>query len=292
MLLGCRRPKVVDLKSKVGVISHDESHQIMVNALDAIAKRVDDENVYVGTALNRQLAQQHKELTAGQPLHVRWATTYAYGKAELRSGNFERAFQLFEEAEKLIHGKTDKIKPEIVNQFYFDTAMSFMRWGETQNCCKMNLPDSCIFPISNATIHRDPVGSREAIMWFSAVLSRTSSDADMHQAAKWLLNVCHMTLGEYPSGVADEYLIKGLAVEPTTADNGFPVFENVAKQLGVATFSLAGGAIADDFDDDGNIDLCLSHPSIQESRCESFGITGTADSRPTHLLHLNRFLAD
>ena len=73
--------------------------------------------------------------------------------------------------------------------------------------------------------------------------------------------VCHpgpiqgSTLGTYPEGVPKAHLIPQHALE---SDEPFPRFVNIARRLGVDTFSNAGGAIADDFDNDGYLDLMIS----------------------------------
>ena len=67
-----------------------------------------------------------------------------------------------------------------------------------------------------------------------------------------------------------------------------PAFENVAKQVGVDVYGLAGGAILDDFDNDGRLDLMVSHSGFEdqtrffrnrgdgtfEDRTESAGLAG------------------
>lgn len=57
-----------------------------------------------------------------------------------------------------------------------------------------------------------------------------------------------MTLDEYPNRVPPEYRTPPEFFE---SDVEFPRFENVAPKLGLNTFSLSGGAIADDFDQGG-----------------------------------------
>ena len=48
------------------------------------------------------------------------------------------------------------------------------------------------------------------------------------------------------------------------AEYPLPAFENVAKQVGVDVYGLAGGAILDDFDNDGRLDLMVSHSGFEE----------------------------
>lgn len=259
-LVGCRAKQQTtaanDLSRHVGKISPSDSQQIIVNALDAVVRRLPDENIYLGTYYQRVAKQRHAALPANAPAIERWGLNYARAKVELLAGNFELALAMFQEAEGAIHGQPDIVKPELLNQFYFDIGMAYLRYGETQNCCQSNLPHSCVFPLLPDTVHQDRAGSSQAIRWFQVVLDRTNSDQGIHHAARWLLNVAHMTLGQYPNLVPPPHLIPSL--DRAEATVRFPQFTNVARNAGVATDSLAGGAIADDFDNDGFVDLIVS----------------------------------
>jgi hypothetical protein len=76
-----------------------------------------------------------------------------------------------------------------------------------------------------------------------------------------MLNIAHMTLGQYPDQVPAEYLIP---LERFAKPVDFPRFRNVAQAVGVDTFSLSGSVIADDFDNDGDIDLLVSSYDVAE----------------------------
>ncbi len=64
-----------------------------------------------------------------------------------------------------------------------------------------------------------------------------------------------MTLGKYPDGVPERYLIP-----PSTFASDYPLarFDNVAAEAGVDFSALAGGAVLEDFDGDGRLDLMWS----------------------------------
>jgi hypothetical protein len=95
-------------------------------------------------------------------------------------------------------------------------------------------------------------GSQKAARYFLEVLRRRILTAIK---ARWLLNIVHQTLGTYPDGVPKPYLIPPKVFE---SDEPFPRFANVAPQVGLNTFDLAGGAIAEDFDGDGFHDMMVS----------------------------------
>ena len=85
-----------------------------------------------------------------------------------------------------------------------------------------------------------------------------------------------MTLGSYPDGCL--HARSRSARQPLPRSTPCPRFENVAKQVGVDVYGLAGGAILDDFDNDGRLDLMVSHSGFGTRRGSS--TTGaTARSR-------------
>ena len=130
-----------------------------------------------------------------------------------------------------------------------------MRMGETQNCCLRHTPESCILPIQGSGIYQVQDASKRAIECFTRVLHAVSADEPLHLRTRWLLNIAYMTIGQYPHAVPEPHLIPPEAFE--SADP-FPRFVNIAPLLGLDTFSLSGGAAADDFDNDGYLDLLVS----------------------------------
>ena len=94
-------------------------------------------------------------------------------------------------------------------------------------------------------------GSERAIEYCELVLRENPDDV----TARWLLNIAHKTLGRYPQDVPEQFRI---APKRFAVDSDFPQFKNVAPSLGLDTMSLLGGAVADDFDNDGLIDVFVS----------------------------------
>ena len=73
-------------------------------------------------------------------------------------------------------------------------GVAFFRLGEQENCLATHNADSCVFPLKPKAYHLLPRGSRGAIAMFSAHLAEYPDDL----STRWLLNLAHMTLGEYP----------------------------------------------------------------------------------------------
>jgi hypothetical protein len=87
---------------------------------------------------------------------------------------------------------------------------------------------------------------------FMKLLSARPDDIE----AKWLLNVGHMATGGYPAQVPARYAIP-TADFASAEDVGR--FVDVSAKAGVDSFSLAGGVIVDDFDNDGVLEILTSN---------------------------------
>src|SRR5436190_9079036 len=79
-----------------------------------------------------------------------------------------------------------------------DLAFAYFRMGETQNCTWNHNSDSCLFPIQGEGIHKQQVGATEAARIYSELLSDPHTNPDNVLVYRWLLNISHMTLGQYP----------------------------------------------------------------------------------------------
>ena len=126
-----------------------------------------------------------------------------------------------------------------------------MRRGEDENCVKNHHAKSCIFPIAKEGQHILKGGSEAAVENFLSYLERKPEELEV----KWLLNIAYMTLGKYPDGVPQKYLIPPGHFESAEKIGRF---EDVAAGLGVDVFGQAGGVAMDDFDEDGFFDLVVS----------------------------------
>jgi hypothetical protein len=90
---------------------------------------------------------------------------------------------------------------------------------------------------------------------FLAMLERNPGDLE----ARWLLNAAHMATGGYPSRVPAQHLIP---VEAFASADDVGRFVDVAPAVGVHSFSMAGGVIVDDFNNDGRLDIMTSSSDI------------------------------
>jgi hypothetical protein len=264
--------------------SQPKGHQQMVELLRQIAADARETNSIVGEGDARVGRAALAALPPSTPDSTRWSLLMRLADEELRLGRFDEAIARFREARQLLARSRQRFDPSVIAMNAYRLGVASMRWGEMQNCANNPAAASCILPLRGDAIHRLPEGSRQAIALFQEVLELVARDSPMHLGARWLLNIAFMTVGGYPDQVPTRYLIPPSAFE---SDVPFRHFENIAPRLGLDLFNQAGGAVADDFDGDGDLDLVISSmdPAAQvrffrnedgafEERTEEAGLIG------------------
>lgn len=194
--------------------------------------------------LIRQLEQ-----TANQSRQVQ--LRYDLGNQLLLMGRAEEAVAEFKAVEDAITARGNPMEPRDRVDLRMHKITAYLRLGERENCLANHNSESCRFPLRPEAFHRLPRGSRGAIQLLNEQLTEFPRDL----AAVWLLNIAHMTLGEYPEKVPEAWRIP-----PRVFASEFPMprFPEVAGALGLDADSLAGGVIIDDFNRDGFLDVVTS----------------------------------
>ena len=242
------------LQGNAAALSQQESHRKMLALLAEIRAQHLAANPYQGDGRLRQLERQLQSLPNTASIQDQVRLLFDLGIAELFLGRERRAIAHLAAAEEILETQ-HSVPAEVVNELRFRLGLAWLRLGETQNCALNPNADHCILPIRPAGFHTLPEGSRRAIPYFQAVLDHTAAQERLHLSARWLLNIAYMTLGEYPEGVPPAHRIPPASFSSQAA---FPRWVNVAPALGLDTFSLSGGAVADDFDGDGYLDFFVS----------------------------------
>lgn len=228
----------------------------MLAMLHQIRERTAVEHPYIGSSEAQQLRRLLDEESSSMPASVRWIRTFRLAQRELQLGNERDAIQRFLQCrESIADAVLPEKREEASAKLMFELGVAYLRWGETQNCCLRNHPESCILPIQGNGVHTHQDGSRQAIKCFMYILDRTQPQDEIHLKSRWLLNIAWMTLGEHPQAVPEKHLIPPEAFASTTS---FVRFKNIAQQLKLDTFSTSGGAIVDDFDNDNYLDLIVA----------------------------------
>jgi hypothetical protein len=122
-----------------------------------------------------------------------------------------------------------------------------------------------IFPMRPAASPQKTNDAENAIDHLNKSLAYDASNEEV----RWLLNLAYMMAGKYPDGVPKDVLIAP-SVFASKEDLGR--FPDVAPAAGVDVVGTAGGAIVDDFDNDGLLDIVTSQVD---------------DCAPLHFFHNN-----
>jgi hypothetical protein len=130
-------------------------------------------------------------------------------------------------------------------------AISNLRLGEQENCIANHNPESCIMPIAGGGVYQLTRGPEKAAKIYLKLLKKKPEMIE----ARWLLNLCHMTLGTWPDSVPEAYRINPAAFASNQEIGRFP---DVAMRLGVDENATAGGICLEDFDQDGDLDIIVS----------------------------------
>ena len=173
------------------------------------------------------------------------------GNALLRAGSSREALAQYKHYEAGLRERSPDLPGHLFARVQTLKAISHLRIGEQDNCLLNHNGDSCLFPIRHGGIHQLPEGSRAAIAELTPLLEKFPGDL----RARWLLNIAHMTLGEYPEKVPARWLIPPQVFE---SDYDIKRFPDVAPALGLDSDELAGGVILDDFNRDGFLDVLSS----------------------------------
>jgi hypothetical protein len=144
------------------------------------------------------------------------------------------------------------VEPVLVN-LYRDRALAWLQLGEEVNCESHRTAASCIYPITESGVHRQREYAERSLEDLLEVLSWTSRDPE----ARWLANVVTMVLGEHPARLPTRHRIP--AMQGTGA---IPRFRDVATDVAVAGFDLAGGVMVEDFDGDHDLDIVTTTSDV------------------------------
>ena len=227
-----------------------EGHARMVATLKEVAAQARLDNPFLGEGTAEKLRALAAETDRVPPVRRPWLYG-ELGKNELRLGNTNAAVKAFSTLDEMTRDLPGRTGP---SPALFYLGLAWMRWGETENCVTRHNSDSCLFPIHGGGIHTKQEGSRRAIEVF-----RRSLEQGPDMAVRWLFNLAYMTIGGYPNEVPPQELIPP---EVFASDEAFPRFVDVAPKLGLNAIGLAGGAITDDFDGDGLLDIVQSDMNV------------------------------
>ena len=208
-----------------------------------------DRHPFFGTAMRDAARAMVQSMPPDVPALARTRALVPLAMYELGLGEVERAVAHLEEARRLAPPKS---RTQAAVEFH--AAVANLRLGEVRNCTERHAPESCLVPIRGGGVHVDKQGSEAALAGFLRVVEHPESTPPMKLTAGWLTNIAAQTLGRWPDGVDERFRLTPEAY----GTGASPRFRNIASTLGLDRMSLAGGAVADDFDGDGDLDLVTS----------------------------------
>src|SRR5690606_8202006 len=176
---------------------------------------------------------------------------YKYGLELLNAGKTEASISTLNEVLDFIKPLDFKTKNEITYRIKKDLAIAYMRKAEQDNCLINHNEDSCIIPISPKAQHILKEGAEKSIALLNELLETNPNDME----CQYLLNIAHMTLGQYPIKVPETFRIPESYFNSSAP---FPHFTDIAMNLGIDVKNMAGGTCVDDFNGDGYLDIIAS----------------------------------
>ncbi len=130
-------------------------------------------------------------------------------------------------------------------------VLAHLQAAEDLNCVAHANPASCILPLRPGGMHEQAEHARRA---GDLALELAAIRPGSYEIA-WTLNLARMVSGDYPEGVPEALR---LPADALTSEQVFPAWRDRSVDLGLSAVELAGGAIVDDFDGDGLLDLVTS----------------------------------
>ena len=229
----------------------------MAELLEQIASDTDRNprrNAHANVARVRSLL----EVTPPEDIEewVQYSATVA--QEMLRSGDSDGAIARYAALLDTIQARPDLFGTEYRLGVLDHLALSYLRLGEQQNCLLSPGAQRCVLPIRKGGIHSLQEGSRNAIAIYERILAEDPSDLN----AIWLLNLAHMTVGQHPDSVAPEFRVPQ---EAFASEHDVTAFEDIAPLLGVNVLGLSGGAIMEDLNQDGLLDLVASSWGLRDT---------------------------
>ncbi len=238
---------------RIPPLPHGEGAKRMNARLDAIVQNMEPtRNVFLNTARAERL---RRDIASISDLHEQVSGTTFLADELLKAGKIEAAMALISPYLSPSPDLAPHVPPYA--RTYEFLGLASLRLGETQNCITQHNGESCLVPIRGGGIHVNQEGSRRAIGYFTKSLDLDPGA----MGVRWLLNLAYMTVGEYPAKVPAKWLVR-----PTTfASSGAMVrFRDVAAAAGLDMMQHAGGAVFDDFDGDGLLDLVVTSMGVRD----------------------------
>ncbi len=163
-------------------------------------------------------------------------------------GELGRAVKYFQAVYEHAVARGDK---QVLLELEEVLGIAHMRLAEVENRVPSARVKTCMFPMLGGAQPEQMANWEAAIRHFLKFLEQQPEDLEV----RWLLNLASMAVGRYPDAVPKQYRI---SLAPFESKEDVGRFVDVAPLVGADTFNTAGGAIVDDLDNDGLLDIVTS----------------------------------
>lgn len=225
----------------------------MAARLEQLAREANPlKNPFLNRRASQLFGQQLAELLASSPTNRAPAVTslrYRYALELLNAGETRPSLREFEALQAHLSASGQQLSPKQEDLIREAIIVAWLRLGEQDNCQARHNPYSCLLPIAPEGTHLERQGSEQAARLLLEELRHGRSPK-----YAWLLNLAHMTLGTWPEAVPASLRIPPSVFASTHDLKRFP---DVAGPLGLDLNDLAGSVVADDFDNDHDLDLVI-----------------------------------
>jgi FG-GAP-like repeat/ASPIC and UnbV len=219
-------------------------------AMAALLKKIYSETDFRFDATKQALRAQYYQSLIRNNLNFRDEATVRQQLAiELLGAGYSEA--AIEDLETLRNHSAGRLPAENDKQLGEWLGLAYLRLAEQQNCMQNHGQKSCVFPIRAGGVHHITRGAEGAVREFGALLEKNPDDDE----SRWLLNVAYMQLGQYPQSVPAKWLVPERLFN---SEYEIGEFVDRAASAGLDLTSHAGGAIMEDFDGDGLLDIVVS----------------------------------
>ena len=178
---------------------------------------------------------------------------YAWGQLHGYQGDLDKAITRWQAANRIAEASVPLAVPMMLETL----GVAHFHKSGMDNGVFRQPGDLCLFPPRPNTAYPDTASSIKALPYFLKYLDQRPDDLEV----RWLLNLTYMTMGQYPGGVPEKYRIPSSAFESQAKIGRFV---DVAAEAGLKVFSLAGGAVVDQFGTTGLLDVVTSSMDVCE----------------------------
>jgi len=214
--------------------------------LARVCERLSEKSWYWGRSRAERLRRELAEAPAGLPrtqLRIHLA-----GELLEDPGGAREAVELLERAAAEL---PEEASPDLRRDLLVARALAHFQLAEDENCVADHGAASCIVPFAPQAVHRRPGHTRKAARLLSEYLEVRPADVQ----ARWLLNLAVQVAGDPPGSVPEAHRLPAGAF---ASEAPFRRFVDRAPELGLDVVDLSGGAVMEDFDGDGLLDVVTS----------------------------------